>query len=350
MATLPLRPLGTTGMQVTRVGFGAWAVGGGGWSFGWGEQDDADSVAAIRAAAERGVNWIDTAAAYGLGHSEEVVRTALEGIPEGDRPFVFTKCGIVWEGSGRDAVIRHVAEPRSIRRECEASLRRLGVERLDLLQLHWPPEDALPVEVYWPTFRDLKAEGKIRAAGLSNHAAPVLERAERLGHVDSLQPPFSAVHREAAAEELPWCTAHGTGVIVYSPMQAGLLTGTFSEERLRRLDPGDWRRQSADFQGDALRRNLALADALRPVAERHGVSVAAVSVAWTLAWDGVTGAIVGARSPAQVDGWMPAASLELDEGDLDEIAEAIRRTGAGRGPARPPSRRLSSGRTPTTYG
>ncbi|MGH2688366.1 MAG: aldo/keto reductase, partial [Actinomycetota bacterium] len=289
-------------MRITRVGFGAWAVGGADWSFGWGPQDDDDSVAAIRAALECGVNWIDTAAAYGLGHSEEVVRRALADIPEADRPFVFTKCGIVWEGSGRDAVIRHVAEPAGIRGECEASLRRLGIERLDLLQLHWPPDDGLPVEEYWPTFLELKAEGKIRAAGLSNHAADVLERAEALGHVDSLQPPFSAIHREAAAEELPWCARHGTGVIVYSPMQAGLLTGTFSEERLQGLDPGDWRRLSDDFQGDALRRNLALADALRPIAGRQGVSVAAVAVAWTLASEGVTGAIVGARTPAQVDG------------------------------------------------
>ncbi|MGH2721814.1 MAG: aldo/keto reductase [Actinomycetota bacterium] len=336
-------------MRITRVGFGAWAVGGGEWSFGWGPQDDDDSVAAIRTALERGVNWIDTAPAYGLGHSEEVVRRALEDLPEADRPFVFTKCGIVWEGSGRDAAIRHIAEPGSIHRECEASLRRLGVERLDLLQLHWPPDDGLPVEDYWPAFLELRSEGKIRAAGLSNHAEEALERAERLGHVDSLQPPFSAVHREAAAE-LPWCAGHGTGVIVYSPMQAGLLTGAFSEERLRRLDSGDWRRESDDFRGDALRRNLALADALRPVAARRGVGIAAVAVAWTLAWEGVTGAIVGARSPTQVEGWIPAASLVLADADLDEIAAAIERTGAGLGPARPPSHTLSSGRPPTACG
>jgi aryl-alcohol dehydrogenase-like predicted oxidoreductase len=336
MTTLPRKRLGTTGMQTTRVGFGAWAVGGGDWNFGWGEQDDAESVAAIRAALERGVNWIDTAAVYGLGHSEEVVRKALDGIPQDDRPFVFTKCGLVWEGSGTDSVIRSIADPASIRRECEASLRRLGVERIDLLQLHWPPDDRRPIEDYWPAFLELRTEGKIRAAGLSNHTMGDLERAERLGHVDSLQPPFSAIHREAAAQEIPWCLGHGTGVIAYSPMQAGLLTGAFSEERVRSLEPGDWRRKSDDFQGDALRRNLALADAMRPVAERHGVPVAAVAVAWTLAWPGVTGAIVGARNAAQVVGWLPAAELELDDTDLDEIADAIERSGAGSGTARPP--------------
>jgi aryl-alcohol dehydrogenase-like predicted oxidoreductase len=215
----------------------------------------------------------------------------------------------------------------------EGSLKRLGVERIDLYQMHWPAEDGTPLEDYWQTLLDLKKEGKVRAVGLSNHNARQLEAAERLGHVDTLQPPFSAIRREAAREELPWCHAHQTGVIVYSPMQAGLLTGRFSVERAGSLPSEDWRSRSAEFNGEKLRRNLALADAMKPIAERHGTTVAAVAVAWTLAWPGVTGAIVGARSPAQVDGWLDAARLELTKQDLVEIAAAIEKTGAGSGPA-----------------
>ena len=333
--TLPTAPLGTTGMRITRVGFGAWAIGGGGWTFAWGNQDDADSIAAIRHAVERGVNWIDTAAVYGLGHSEEIVARALRDIPADDRPYVFTKAGLVWDERDRSAPPRRVGDPLSIRRELEASLRRLDVERIDLYQMHWPAEDGTPLEDYWGTLLQLKEEGKVRAVGLSNHAVAQLGAAERVGHVDTLQPPFSAIRREVAAAELPWCAAHHTGVIVYSPMQSGLLTGAFSVTRATQLGADDWRSRSPDFTGQGLRRNLALADALRPIAERHGVTVAAVAVAWTLAWPGVTGAIVGARSPAQVDGWIGAASLELTDADLDEIAGAIKRTGAGTGPVRP---------------
>jgi aryl-alcohol dehydrogenase-like predicted oxidoreductase len=195
-----------------------------------------------------------------------------------------------------------VGDPKSLRREVEASLRRLGVERIDLYQMHWPAGDGTPLGAYWGTLLDLKAEGKVRAVGLSNHDTTQLAEAERIGHVDTLQPPFSAIHRDAAAGELPWCAAHDTGVIVYSPMQAGLLTGTFSLERAASLPADDWRSRSADFTGEGLWRNLALAEALRPVADRHGASVAAVAVAWALAWPGVTGAIVGARRPSQVDG------------------------------------------------
>ncbi|HVM68744.1 MAG TPA: aldo/keto reductase [Gaiellaceae bacterium] len=332
---LPTRPLGTTGMAITRVGFGAWAIGGGDWAAGWGAQSDDDSVAAIRRALERGINWIDTAAVYGLGHSEEVVRRAIEGVPAADRPFVFTKCGLVWDEANRKAPPRQVGAPESIRREVEASLRRLGVERIDLYQMHWPAEDGTPLETYWQTLLDLKREGKVRAVGLSNHDAAQLETAERLGHVDTLQPPFSAIKRGAAAANLPWCAAHKTGAIVYSPMQAGLLTGRFSAERASRLAPNDWRSRSADFKGERLDKNLALAQALAPIAERHGTSVASVAVAWTLAWPGVTGAIVGARNAEQIDGWIGAASLELDDQDLDAVARAIEATGAGSGPARP---------------
>jgi aryl-alcohol dehydrogenase-like predicted oxidoreductase len=333
--TLPTMPLGTTGMRITRVGFGAWAIGGGGWQFAWGTQDDAASIAAIRHAIERGINWIDTAAVYGLGHSEEIVAQALGDMGPNDRPYIFTKAGLVWDEHDRAAPPRRIGDPASIRREVEASLARLGVERIDLYQMHWPPDDGTPLADYWGALLRLKAEGKVRAVGLSNHAVAQLEAAEPLGHVDTLQPPFSAIRREVAAAERPWCAAHGTGLIVYSPMQSGLLTGTFSVERAAQLGADDWRSRAADFAGVGLRRNLALADALRPIAERHGTSVAAVAVAWTLAWPGVTGAIVGARSPAQVDGWIGAASLELTDPDLDDIAAAIQRTGAGTGPVRP---------------
>ena len=333
--TLPTAPLGTTGMRITRVGFGAWAIGGGGWTFAWGNQDDTASIAAIRQAVERGINWIDTAAVYGLGHSEEIVARALSGIPLDDRPYVFTKAGLVWDERNRAVTPRRIGDPLSLRREVEASLRRLDVERIDLYQMHWPAEDGTALEDYWGTLLQLKEEGKARAVGLSNHNVAQLDAAERLGHVDTLQPPFSAIRREVAATELPWCAAHRTGVIVYSPMQSGLLTGAFSLERAAALGADDWRYRSPDFTGLGLRRNVALADALRPIAERHGVTVAAVAVAWTLAWPGVTGAIVGARSPAQVDGWIGAASLELTDADLDDIAAAIARTGAGTGPVRP---------------
>ncbi len=334
--TLPTRPFGTTGMEITRVGFGAWAIGGGDWAFAWGAQDDAESIAAIRYAVDKGVNWIDTAAVYGLGHSEEVVGRALKDIPEADRPYVFTKCGLVWDAGDRRKPARRVGDPRRIRSDVEDSLRRLGVERIDLYQMHWPAEDGTPLEEYWQALLNLKAEGKIRAAGLSNHDVGQLAVADKLGHVDSLQPPFSAIHRSAAAE-IGWCADHDTGVIVYSPMQSGLLTGAFTRERVERLPEDDWRRRHPDFTAK-LEANLALADALRPVAERHGVPMAAVAVAWTLAWPGVTAAIVGARRPDQIDGWLPAASLELTAQDLEEIAAAIERTGAGEGPVLPPRR------------
>ncbi|WP_433185265.1 aldo/keto reductase [Actinoallomurus sp. CA-150999] len=325
--TLPTARLGATDMEITRVGFGAWAVGGS-WEYGWGPQSDEESINAIRHAVDQGVNWIDTAAVYGLGHSEKVVAQALKGVS--DRPYVFTKCGMLWESDGN---VARVARPETIRREVEDSLRRLRVERIDLYQVHQTPDDGTPVEMYWETMAELKQEGKVRAIGLSNHSALRLEKAEQVAHVDSLQPPFSLIDR-MAAPEIDWCARDGAGVIVYSPMQSGLLTGAFSRQRVDTLPEDDWRRRSPDFT-TGLDANLALADALRPVAERHGVSQAAVAVAWTLAWPGVTGAIVGARSPEQVDGWLPAASLELTREDLHEIATAVARTGAGRGPVRP---------------
>jgi len=333
--SFPTTALGRTGMHLTRVGFGAWAIGGGGWAYAWGNQDDAASIAAIRHAVESGINWIDTAAVYGLGHSEEVVAAALTGLPEADRPFVFTKGGLVWDPADRSAAPRRVGAPASLRTEVEASLRRLRVERIDLYQMHWPAEDGTPVEEYWQVFADLKREGKIRAAGLSNHGVFQLETAAETGTVDAIQPPFNLIHRDAASDVLPWAREHRAGAIVYSPMASGLLTGAFTAGRAARLEPGDWRAGHPDFTEPALSANLALARALRPVAERHGVTPAAVAVAWTLAFPGVTGAIVGARSPRQVDGWLPAASLELKEDDLSEISAAVRASGAGSGPASP---------------
>ena len=322
-------------MRISTVGLGAWAIGGGGWAYGWGPQDDEASLATMRRALESGINWIDTAAIYGLGHSEEVVGRFLRELPPGERPLVFTKCGMSWNEQDRTAEPRRTLEPSAIRAECEASLRRLGVERIDLYQFHWPDDTGTAVEDSWAEMTRLVAAGKVRAAGVSNFDLGLLGRCEVLRHVDSLQPGFSMIRRGVAAQEIPWCARHETGVICYSPMQSGLLTEGFGAKRIAALAPDDWRRRAPDFRPPALERNLALRDALRPVARRHETTVAAVAVAWTLAWPGVSGAIVGARAPEQIDGWLRAASLELTMGDLDEIAAAISASGAGSGPVRP---------------
>jgi aryl-alcohol dehydrogenase-like predicted oxidoreductase len=332
---LPTRRLGSSGPDITTVGFGAWAAGGGGWAFAWGPQDDAESVAAIRHAVAKGVNWIDTAAVYGYGHSEEVVGRALADIPGSERPLVFTKCGLRWNEADRMSSPVRDSRPARMREECEASLRRLGVDVVDLYQFHWPDQTGAPVEDSWGEMLKLVDEGKVRWPGVSNYGVVLLERCEAVRHVASLQPPFSMIRRDVGGAEIPWCAAHGTGVIVYSPMQSGLLTDSFTAGRVAAFPADDWRRSSAQHQSPALERNLALRDALRPIAAKHGVSVAAVAVAWTLAWPGVTGAIVGARSPEQVDGWLAAASLRLDADDLAAIAAAIGQTGAGSGPTAP---------------
>jgi len=331
---LPKRPLGTSGLNLTAVGFGAWAAGGGGWSFSWGPQDDQASIAAMRHAIDHGVNWIDTAAVYGLGHSEEVVGQFLQTLAPADRPYVFTKCGLEWDPQDRMKVSRRTLHPDSIRSQCDASLRRLGVERIDLYQFHWPDEGGIPIEDSWDTMTRLVEQGKIRAAGVSNFSVELLERCETRRHVDSLQPPFSMIKREVAAAQLPWCAAHGSGVICYSPMQSGILTDTFSAERVAAFAQDDWRRRGPEFKSPQLERNLILRDALKPIAARHHTTVGAVAIAWVLSWPGVTGAIVGARSPQQVDGWIPAATVSLDAADLDAISDAIERSGAGVGPAR----------------
>jgi aryl-alcohol dehydrogenase-like predicted oxidoreductase len=325
-------------MELSRVGLGTWAQGGGGWSFGWGAQDDRESEAAIRHAAEAGINWIDTAPAYGHGHAEEIVGRAVAAMPASDRPYVFTKAGRRWDPADPMAPLYTQLDPASLQREVEDSLRRLRTERIDLLQVHWPPADGTSVQEYWTVLLRLRDEGKIRAAGVSNHSAAQLQAAEQLGHVDSLQPPFSLIRRDAAAAEIPWCAEHQTGVIVYSPLQAGLLSGAMTRERVAAMPPDDWRGRNAEFTGDRLGRNLALAQRLRPAAERHGTTQAAVAVAWVLAWPGVTGAIVGARRPEQLDDWAAAGRLRLGDADLDEIAGALRDTGAGTGPGRPAAR------------
>jgi aryl-alcohol dehydrogenase-like predicted oxidoreductase len=333
--TLPTRALGTSSLEITTVGFGSWAVGGGGWAFGWGPQDDDRSVAAISHAVERGITWVDTAAIYGLGHGEEVVGRALRALPAASRPLVFTKCGLLWDDADRMKPARRVVTAETVRRGAEDSLRRLGLDRLDLLQIHWPDDEGNAIEPAWEEMLRLREEGLTRAVGVSNFDVGLLERCEALGHVDSLQPPFNLVSRETAEELLPWADEHGTGVICYSPMKNGILTGSFSGARVAAMAEDDWRRSAPNFKEPALSRNLSLRDALRPIAERRGATVASVAVAWTLTWPGVGGAIVGARAPEQVDGWIGAAELRLSAADLDEIAAAVRATGAGSGPADP---------------
>jgi aryl-alcohol dehydrogenase-like predicted oxidoreductase len=335
MLPLPRRRLGQTDLEISRVGLGTWAIGGP-WAFGWGPQDDAASVAAIHRAVELGINWIDTAAVYGLGHSEVIVGKALAALPASERPWVFTKCGLVWDKGDLMAETYRVLRPESIRRECEASLRRLGVPRIDLYQFHWPDETGTAVEDSWDAMLRLVEEGKVRWAGVCNFDVSLLARCAARGAVASLQPPFSPIRRKVAAAELPWCLAHDVGVISYSPMQSGLLTDGFSAARLAALPPDDYRRRAGvEFTAPRFEKNLALRDGLRPVAARIGVSLGELAIAWVLAWPAVTGAIVGARSAPQVDGWIGAASLELSPSDLEEIAAVIARTGAGEGPLRP---------------
>ena len=325
------RQLGTTDLQISTVGFGAWAVGGD-WAHGWGPQDDASSIAAIRRAVDLGVNWIDTAAIYGIGHSEDVVGRALREIPSADRPYVFTKGGLVADRNRPFDEPQRNLQPLMIRYEVEASLARLGVNQIDLYQFHWPDETGTLIEDSWAELTALVGEGKIRYAGVCNFDVELLGRAEAVRHVDTLQPPFSLIRRDSGGDVIPWAADHRTGVIVYSPMQSGILTDTFSAERVAAMASTDWRRAAPNFNEPALSRNLALRDALRPIAARHRTTVSAVAIGWALAWPGVTGAIVGARSAAQVDGWVGGSQVQLTEEDLAEIANAAKTTRAGSGP------------------
>ena len=334
---LARRQLGTHGPEITVVGFGAWAAGGDGWAYGWGPQDDPTSVAAIQHAVELGVNWIDTAAMYGLGHSEEVVGRALRTIPAGERPLVFTKGGVVFDPSRPYDVPVRTLQPASIRREVEDSLRRLGVEQIDLYQSHWPDETGTPVEDSWAELARLVDEGKIGFAGVCNFSVELLERCEPIHHVASLQPRFSMIQRGSGGDVIPWAGTHGTGVIAYGTMQHGILTDTFTAEQSASFAADDWRRKNDQFKEPSLSRNLTLRDTLRVIAQRNRTTVAAVAVAWTLAWPGVTGAIVGARGPNQVDGWIGAGTFGLRDEDMDAIAAAIADLGVGSGPLRPGS-------------
>jgi aryl-alcohol dehydrogenase-like predicted oxidoreductase len=323
MSGMRMAQLGTGGPQISVVGFGSWAAGGPGWEYGWGPQDDEDSIAAIRRAVEGGVNWVDTAAVYGLGHAEEVVRRALTPYRLGEEVLVFTKGGLNWYGDpdGRDHTN---LRPADIRFEIDQSLRRLGVERIDLYQFHWPDEETgTPIEESWITMAELAKEGKVRYTGVSNFDVPLLERCEAIRHVDSLQPPYSLLHREAAADVIPWCRTHGTGVIVYSPMGSGLLTGAFSRDRLARLPADDWRRTDPDFQEPVLTQALQLAGGLHGIAGRLGVPIPALAAGWPLHTPGVTGAICGARNPGQADGWLPAGDVQLDAATLNEIDDLL---------------------------
>lgn len=312
------RRFGKTDLHITPLGFGAWAIGGSEWRFGWGAQDDEQSIAAIRRAVARGVNWVDTAAAYGLGHSEEIVRRALADVPASERPYVFTKCALKATGDG--GVVESL-DPAFLREECENSLRRLGVEAIDLFQIHWPTDEIADIDAGWATLADLKKAGKVRHIGVSNFNVAELERAEAIAPVETLQPPYSAIMRDVEHEILPYCRKHDIGTIVYSPMQSGLLTGAMTRERALALPENDWRSRNEEFQEPKLSRNLALAELFRRIGERDGNrSVAEVALAWTLHNPAVTAAIVGARSPEQVDGWIGAMEYRLTDAAYDEIA------------------------------
>jgi aryl-alcohol dehydrogenase-like predicted oxidoreductase len=302
---LPTTELGATGMQITRIGFGAWAIGGGDYKAGWGTQDDADSVAAIHRALELGVNWIDTAAIYGFGRSERVVGAALAGLER--RPFVFTKGSRLPEPDGG---ITGSLKRDSLRRELEASLERLGVDAVDLYQLHWPLPDE-DIEEGWSTLVELRDEGLAHHIGVSNFSVEQLRRVGAIAPVETLQPPYSLVAREAEEELLPFCEAEGIGVLVYSPMGSGVLTGAMTRERIAALPVDDWRHAHPRFQEPELTRNLELADRLREIGERHGASPGTVAIAWTLANPAVDGAIVGFRNAAQVDGILAGAGADL---------------------------------------
>lgn len=310
------RQLGNSDLSITPVGFGAWALGGEGWQFSWGRQSDDDSIAAIHRALELGVNWIDTAAVYGLGHSEEIVARALRQW-NGARPYVFTKCSLVWDPQGR---ISKVFDAASIRSECEASLRRLEVEVIDLYQIHWPPEDdSGGLEEACSTLAALQREGKVRWIGVSNFDAAQIRRAQSIAPVTSLQPPYSLLRRGLEAQTLPYCEQQGIGAIVYSPMASGLLTGAMTRERAAGLSPGDWRSREAEFREPKLSQNLALVERLRAVGARHGRTPGEVAIAWCLRLPAVTGAIVGARSPRQAEGVMRGGEWRLTTEEIAEI-------------------------------
>lgn len=309
--------LGHSDLHITPIGYGAWAIGGGNWQFGWGPQADQDSIAAIHCALDLGINWIDTAAIYGLGHSEEVVAQALK--ERSDRPYLFTKCSMVWSDRGE---ISRSLQADSLRREVEASLRRLQVETIDLYQIHWPNPDP-EIEEGWATLAQIQQEGKVRYLGVSNFNVEQMQRAQVIAPITSLQPPYSLVKPQIESEILPFCQSENIGVIVYSPMQSGLLTGAMTAERIANLPENDWRKHSPEFQEPRLSRNLKLVELLRQIGQSHGRSPGEVAIAWTLHHPAVTAAIVGGRNAEQVKGTIGAADLHLSESELGFIRSAL---------------------------
>ncbi|MEH2073860.1 MAG: aldo/keto reductase [Nostoc sp.] len=312
------KQLGNSELHITPIGFGAWAIGGGGWAFGWGAQDDRESIEAINRALDLGVNWIDTAAIYGLGHSEEVVAKALKG--RSSRPYIFTKCSMIWDEKGE---IGRSLKADSVRREVEASLRRLDIETIDLYQIHWPSPES-EIEEGWTTLAKLKDEGKVRYIGVSNFNVEQLKRIQEIAPVTSLQPPYSLVKPDVEKEILPFCKENNIGVIVYSPMQSGLLTGKMTSERIANLPDDDWRKESSEFQEPRLSRNLKLVEVLQQIGKQHDRSAGEVAIAWTLNNPAVTAAIVGARNPKQVDGIIAAGEFRLNQQELEQIGAFLR--------------------------
>ena len=318
--------LGNADFTISPIGLGTWAIAGPGWEFGWGAQDDADSLAALEYAVERGVNWIDTAAVYGLGHAEEIVGQLLRRVPASRRPLVFTKGSLVWDRSTQK--ISHSLAPKSLLQEIEDSLRRLQVQTIDLYQIHWPafppggPDDG--IEAALAVLAKARDQGKIRAIGVSNFNVAQIRRAQAVTAIASLQPPYSALMREVEDDILPFCEQAGMGVIAYSTLQSGLLTGAMSRTRIASLPDDDWRKtRSPDYQEPRLTRNLALVETLRSIGQRHGLTPAAVAIAWVLRQSAVTGAIVGARRSGQVDGLIGAADFRLSPQELAEIARLL---------------------------
>jgi aryl-alcohol dehydrogenase-like predicted oxidoreductase len=310
------RQLGDSGLHLTHIGFGAWAIGGADWAHGWGPQDDHDSIAAIHRAIDAGINWIDTAAVYGLGHSEEIVGKALRS--SSARPFIFTKCAMTWD---EDRKI--VQSMKKIREEVEGSLRRTGVDVIDLYQIHWPVPDE-ELEEGWATMADLQKQGKVRYIGASNFSVAQMERAMKIAPITSLQPPYSAINRSVEAEILPFCLKHNIGVINYAPMHSGLLTGAMTRERVASLPDNDFRKRAKNYQEPQLSRNLALAELFQQIGARHGVIAGVVAIAWTLHHPAITASIVGGRSAEQVDGVLPAATFRLSDAEYEEVAEFLK--------------------------
>lgn len=314
---MQIKQFGTTDMHITPIGLGTWALGGGDWVGGWGSQDDAASIATIHCALELGINWIDTAAAYGLGHAEEIVGRALKG--KAEKPFVFTKCSTVWNEKRE---VSQSLKAQSLRHELENSLRRLQTDVIDLYQIHWPYPEA-DIEEGWSALANFKQEGKVRYIGVSNFNVEQMQRAQRIAPISTLQPPYSLIKRDVEREILPFCQQHHIGVIVYSPMQSGLLTGAMTPERVNNLPDDDWRKRDPEFQEPRISRHLKLVDLLGGIGRKYGKSAGEVAIAWTLHHAAVTGAIVGGRRPEQVERNIGAAKFDLDQSDVDSIESFV---------------------------